>query len=202
MGKCVQATGVFWISVADFVREFDSLFLCRLFRTVSQGGQWHKHSFSSRWSIAKNTAGGYRAASTAPQFLWRCARPAEVYATLTLDHDHQDDDDAAAGGGGGCSRSDGHGADEGSAPPRQDPHIALFLLEAPSGGKGCNRVTQGKVADSGNFTNSPTVSVAVPRLEVRDDGYVFLGTTYETGSESPFTVTLFADYPFTLERLN
>jgi len=189
------------MSLGDFMREFDSLYLCRLFRTVSEGGQWHKQSISSRWSKTQNTSGGYRAAPTEPQFLWRCARPAEVYATLTLDHDHRDDNDDCGGGRGGVG---GHGADgDASAPPRRGPNIALFLLEAPAGGSTyCRRVTQGKVADSGPFTNLPTVSVTVPRLEVRDDGYVFIGTTFEAGNEQSFTVTVFADYPFILERLN
>ena len=34
--------GIFWISFEDFVQNCTDIYACRLFKTVSQGGKWHR----------------------------------------------------------------------------------------------------------------------------------------------------------------
>jgi hypothetical protein len=81
-----EKTGVFWMEHCDFVREFESVYVCRLFKTIDAGGPWHKRSFSGGWSQADGTAGGYRKASTEPQLRVTLARPAQIFPTLTRHH--------------------------------------------------------------------------------------------------------------------
>jgi hypothetical protein len=50
--------GIFWISFDDFVINFRNVYVCRLFRTVSDGGQWYKYTAAGAWSVASRTAGG------------------------------------------------------------------------------------------------------------------------------------------------
>jgi len=175
-----EKTGVFWMELSDFLREFESLYVCRLFRTVERGGPWHKRSVAGGWSTAGGTAGGYRAAATEPQLrVAGLQRPAQLFATLTLDH----------------------GANKGGAGGEDPVYIGLFLLEAPAGGGRARSTGRGQVAASTPFTNMPTVSVAVTRLEVRAGGYLLLPTTFKAGTERPWTITVFADGPFELESI-
>lgn len=50
--------GIFWMSFDDFVLNFRNVYVCRLFKTVSDGGQWFKYTAAGSWSTAANTAGG------------------------------------------------------------------------------------------------------------------------------------------------
>lgn len=35
--------GMFWISFQDFCRNFEDIYVCKLYKTVAQGGPWHKY---------------------------------------------------------------------------------------------------------------------------------------------------------------
>ncbi len=45
--------GTYWLCMADFFKNFETLFLCRSF-----DNEWVENSYKSEWSTAKNTAGG------------------------------------------------------------------------------------------------------------------------------------------------
>ena len=34
--------GTFWISFQDFCRNFEDIYVCKLYKTVEEGGKWHK----------------------------------------------------------------------------------------------------------------------------------------------------------------
>ena len=48
-----QADGVFWMSMADFFTNFETVSLCRFF-----GQEYVEIAYKSEWSKAKNTVGG------------------------------------------------------------------------------------------------------------------------------------------------
>jgi hypothetical protein len=167
--------------MADFLREFETLYVCRLFRTVGDKdfpGPWYKRTVTGRWAEADGSAGGYRGAATQQQFRLVLERPAEVFLSLALDRD----------------------ADAGPGDPDRAPSIALYVLPGPTE-RGRAQSIARAVCDSGPFTNMPVVSASARRLEVRDGGYAVLPTTFKAGMESPFTVTVYADYPFTFEPI-
>jgi hypothetical protein len=174
--KALQAvSGTHWMDLTDFLRNFETLFVCRLFRSPrdSPPGPWHTQSVVGTWSRAAGTATGYKDVTRAPQFKLTLARPANVFATLALD--------------GG---------------PGDDVNIAVFLCRAErgsqSGGKLTRLTSQGMVAGSAPFTNLPTVSVNAPGLPVAAEGYYLLPVTFEAGHERAWSITVFADYVFEL----
>jgi hypothetical protein len=48
--------GVFWMSFADFVHHFASIYVCCMFTEVQNGGSWYRYTGVGRWS--GDTAGG------------------------------------------------------------------------------------------------------------------------------------------------
>ena len=73
-------------------------------------------------------------------------------------------------GGGDKGGGDGGGGDGGDG--GGSVNIALFLCRGSDGGRVAVLTSRAVVASSAPFTNMPTVSVAVPRLDVRDAGCV------------------------------
>ena len=39
--------GIFWMSLSDFVNNYKQVYVCRLFKTVEEGGNWHKYTVNS-----------------------------------------------------------------------------------------------------------------------------------------------------------
>jgi hypothetical protein len=111
---------------SDFLQEFDSLFFCRLFKTSSEGGSWHKVTISGEWSRHGNSDQGYADTVHAPQVQIRLDRPSEVFATLTLDHSV----DLRGAEEGQCADDDDANNDDDSN-TNQPPNIALFMLKSP-----------------------------------------------------------------------
>jgi len=50
--------GIFWMSFDDFCVNFRNVYVCRLFKTVAEGGTWYKYTAAGAWSVADGTAGG------------------------------------------------------------------------------------------------------------------------------------------------
>ena len=50
--------GLFWMAFEDFVQYYRNLYVCRLFKTVADGGVWNLYKVESAWSISAGTAGG------------------------------------------------------------------------------------------------------------------------------------------------
>lgn len=77
--------GVFWMSFDDFVHRFRNIYVCKLCRTVEQGGRWHRYSNSAEWR--GETAGGIFNTPTAyhnPQFLLKVTVPTTVVLTIQV----------------------------------------------------------------------------------------------------------------------
>ena len=179
-----KETGVFWMCGEDFLRRFQTLYVCRLFRTVDERptpGKWHRRTAVGSWQISDGTAEGYEGVATAPQFRLVIDRPCDVFLTLTLDkYDHQGD----------------------------DVSIALFLMSPTNSrrvGGGRQRIkmltTTNVVASSSPFTNLSTVSVQASNLGVEDDGYTVIPLTYSAGMEATWTITVFCERDFELAAL-
>lgn len=49
--------GVFWMALSDLIKEFASIFICRMFESPPWRG--NTHTLQGEWSVAKNTAAGY-----------------------------------------------------------------------------------------------------------------------------------------------
>lgn len=178
--KALQnVSGTHWMDLTDFLRNFETLYVCRLFRSPSDKppGPWHTKSVTGAWSRANGTATGYQDLTNAPQFKLTLARPASVFVTLSLD----------------------------VGAHAEDLFIAVFLLRATNGPQGPCKPTRllvsGKVASSSPFSTVPTVSVNVPSLPVADEGYYLIPATFEEGSESAWSMTVFADYAFALDAV-
>lgn len=173
---------------SDFVREFETVYVCRLFRTVDdpiRRGPWNKKSAGGSWRKASGTAGGFKAAASSPQFRLRSARPAEFFLSLTLDVDLEK----------AASSAPFSAADTAAAPV----YIALYVLPCEGGAKA--KSIARACADSGPFTNLPMVSCSVMPCRHREEGFAVLPTTYGEDMESSWTITVFADVPFTFEPL-
>ena len=175
--------GVFWMCAEDFLRRFETLYVCRLFRTVDERpnpGKWHRRSAAGAWRTSDGSAAGYRDVEKAPQFRLVVDRPVDIFLTLTMDKFDHDD----------------------------EPHIGLFLF-SPSrdrrvgGGRTTVKMmtTGNVVASSTPFTNLSTVSVQASNLGVEEEGYTVVPVTYSGGQEAEWTVTGFCERPFELKPL-
>ena len=71
-----KTDGEFWISLADFKRLFRAISVCRLFKTVDEGGRWYNQSVEGR-----SGTGGYKKLD-GPQYLLTIERPAELYISM------------------------------------------------------------------------------------------------------------------------
>jgi hypothetical protein len=200
------------MEISDFVREFNSLHICRLFHSVKDGGKWHKLSVPGEWSSATHSANGYDKTSKEPQIKFTLKNPADVHATLTLDYSQRNS---------GGENEEGDGC--------LSPVIGLFLIRAPKSNKdffnnndddgmgnhGNNKACIHKlsksfapvqafrrlnaddvIASSSPFTNLPTVSLSASNVQPSEDGYILLATTTKPNMFSKFTVTLYVDYQF------
>lgn len=78
--------GIFWMSFEDFVQNFTDVYVCRLFRTVPEGGKWHKYTARGRWSLRDGTAAGSTnnpGADANPQFYIHPKKRCQVFISLS-----------------------------------------------------------------------------------------------------------------------
>jgi hypothetical protein len=77
--------GTFWMSFQDFCKNYSVVNLCRLFKTVDQGGKWHKATMMADWA-GKNAGGcpqpANKNAKYNPQWLLKLSRPGHVFIQL------------------------------------------------------------------------------------------------------------------------
>lgn len=77
--------GIFWMSLPDFFKNFEQLFLCRFF-----GPEFTEISYQSEWSKAKGTAGGcsnFNTVGKNPQLQLKVtgSGPIEFFCMLSVD---------------------------------------------------------------------------------------------------------------------
>ena len=58
--------GVFWMSFRDFCTHFRSIYVCRLFDTVEEGGKWHSYQVRAKWALVAHRYGDVCTAGGAP----------------------------------------------------------------------------------------------------------------------------------------
>ena len=78
--------GIFWMSFEDFVQNFTDIYVCRLFKTVSQGGKWHRYFARGEWSAAAGTACGSTnnpGAEQNPQFYIQAKSACSIFVSLS-----------------------------------------------------------------------------------------------------------------------
>jgi len=128
--------GTFWMSFSDFGTRFSSLYICKLFKDIQHGGEWHHVYEHGSWR--GDTAGG------CPNFDWKhnnqylltVQRPTNLFAAL--------------------SQQDRRGEGKGMY------NIALHVLD--KGGSKAETFG-GLVGANPTYTNLRSVTSEVPRLE-------------------------------------
>ena len=74
--------GIFWMSHAHFMANYRSLFVCRLFKTVQEGGSWHRSETAGEWrgrSSGGPPDGRHPNACHNPQFRLQLSRPTKIF---------------------------------------------------------------------------------------------------------------------------
>jgi len=76
--------GLFWMSWSDFTQHFEDIYLCRVFKTINEGGNWYRYSANGEWKGI--TAGGCSnypsTACNNPQYFIHVTRPTTIFITL------------------------------------------------------------------------------------------------------------------------
>lgn len=85
MSEIGKNDGIFWMSVSDFFKNFEQLFLCRFFSE-----DYQEINYSSEWSKAKGTAGGccnYNSVGQNPQLKLQVTGngPVEIFCFLLVE---------------------------------------------------------------------------------------------------------------------
>jgi hypothetical protein len=72
------------MTFSDFVTYFENLYLCRVFKTVAQGGPWYRYTAQGEWR--GRTAGGCtnnpEKAQFNPQYMLAPSSPCTVFIAL------------------------------------------------------------------------------------------------------------------------
>jgi len=69
--------GAFWMEFSDFCVLFDSIYVCKLFKLVADGGQWHSASIRGEWR--GESAACWRKMGNNPQYKMTIERPSTVF---------------------------------------------------------------------------------------------------------------------------
>lgn len=76
--------GVFWMQWSDFTTHFEDIYVCRLFKSVEDGGPWYKYTVEGKWS--GRTAGGCtntpEKAQWNPQYYIQPTRPCNIFISI------------------------------------------------------------------------------------------------------------------------
>jgi calpain-5 len=76
--------GVFWMQMSDFAVHFEDIYVCKIFRTVAEGGPWYKYTAEAEWE--GRAAGGCtntpERAQWNPQWYVKPSRPSQVYVSV------------------------------------------------------------------------------------------------------------------------
>ena len=83
-----DSDGTFWMTLDDLIANFARLDVCRLFRSVAEGGSWFLYSAAGSWSVADGTAPGTNGpeAYKNPQFAVLPERPCRLCVSLEQLH--------------------------------------------------------------------------------------------------------------------
>eukprot|EP01028_Stygiella_incarcerata_P010561 TRINITY_DN5505_c0_g1_i3.p1 TRINITY_DN5505_c0_g1~~TRINITY_DN5505_c0_g1_i3.p1 ORF type:complete len:1778 (-),score=493.56 TRINITY_DN5505_c0_g1_i3:1948-7179(-) len=163
-----EEDGDFWMSYDDFVRHYESIYVCKLF-----DASWKRCLVRSEW-VAGSTAGGRYNLPTGknnPQFHLTIEKPSSVFIVLEQEEVR--------------GRSD-----------RAFHHICLMLLDM--GGKRVGKVRKTQlVGFSGSYLNTRAVTVEMDLVPLQTP-WTILPSTYQPDLEASFRVIAFAQCKVTV----
>lgn len=194
--KEAKGDGVFWMSFADFTGgcprarrcpasshlitsphriarhlavHFEDIYICRIFKTVDQGGSWYKYTVEGEWK--GRTAGGCtnspEKAQWNPQYFLKISRPANIFVSLLQKE--------ASGGGG------------------EDECIGLKILKKE--GKRAKCVYAGESLLATPYCAIREVTAEGKLTPSGTAPFTIFPSTYEPGKELGFIITVFSDVP-------
>jgi hypothetical protein len=160
--------GIFWMEWCDFTTHFEDIYVCRLFKTVDQGGPWYRYSVEGSWS-GKSAGGCTNNPDTAqwnPQYYIMPTKPSNIFISLTQKHK--------------VGASD------------ENECIGMKLLKKD--GKRCKAVYAGQVVMQSAYS-SMKESVAEGNLTPLANPYTLFVSTFEAKIEKEFYLVVYSDAP-------
>lgn len=159
--------GIFFMSFRDFCAHYENIYVCRIYKTVDEGGSWYAEHVSDAWIGEK--AGGCPNGPTAhknPQWVFQPSKPCQIVIKL----------------------AQGEQLGEG-----RDPHpIGIKVLS--NGGRLCGKPRMGETILKGGFEFSREV-VCEGHLTPRDHPYTLFVSTFSAGQTGAFSVTVLTSEP-------
>jgi len=163
--------GIFYMEDVDFVKYFDTLFVCRIVPDT-----WSREMATDAWSRAGNTAGGctsYPFWRFNPQ--WTLEVPAggaDVSFLLTQ-----------------ASRRHLN---------NEYPQIGLYIFQTKTGNLKKLDAPKKDMVHGNEFLGAREMTIETPKLG--EGTYAVMPSTYNPGVEASFTITAFSERPVTLRR--
>jgi hypothetical protein len=169
-----KTDGIFWMSLQDLVRQFRTIYVCRLFQPPT----WRIHRESLAWSRELGTNGGCpngrNPAERNPQLSLRLLedRSTLCFIQLTQEERYNDSGDTC-----------------------EFPAAAFFLLQC--GGRRVRKIGGSRdslFGRSGNFKKARQISCEV-LLKPQPQPYTLLPCCLSENDEGSFTVTIYTNQP-------
>jgi hypothetical protein len=164
------------MSWLDFTRHFEDIYVCRVFKTVAEGGQWYRYSATGEWRGA--TAGGcsnFPTANKNPQYYLSVTRPTAVFMSLTQEER-----------GGRKGTKEGVGI---SVHDKGGGRVAAFTAR--------DQVLSSGYAVSAEVTLEGTLSPSATGAP-----YAVFVSTFQPKRELGYTLTIYTDVPLAAAWLN
>ncbi len=168
--------GVFWMSFRDFCVNFEQIFVCHLYKTVSEGGKWSRYVMQGEWR--GKTAGGCTNNPTAintPQYLLRLKEPTTVHIYLK-------------------QRKIASG--KSAAESREWLIIGAFVFK-------CNRRVSSTYAGARMlYAPYSAMEEAAMQGSLNAGNYVVFVSAFEADKEAEYTLTVLTDRPLEVDTLD
>ena len=157
--------GIFWMSIGDFFKNFDQLFLCRFFSE-----EYTEIKYNSEWSKAKGTAGGccnFNSVGSNPQLQIKVtgSGPVEIFCFLQVEEPE----------GGGESKSG----------------IGFQIYDLKGKGKIVDRrMPEAVLENNKGYCVARSVSLDSKIKPLAANPYTLLITTFDANVEAKFNFTI------------
>jgi len=169
-----KADGIFWMSIADLVKEFRSIYVCRMFDSE----RWHKSEFEGEWSLQADTCGGFpngrNPAENNPQLHIRPLTDRPTVCFITINQDEV------------------LGA--------EFQPMALFLVN--NNGNRLHRI-KGKNSLLGSTKPKAVRQASMEiTLEPSSHPYTLIPCVQKVGMEAKFDISVYSNYPVQFELID